>query len=423
MTARAFASKPRVSRGIHLFIALLVLLLLPIQICKLVICTPVQAFWDDTIRDKTCLNQGILFLCDTMIAVLSDLVILVLPICLTWSLAAPVEKKLKISALLGAGGIAVGLTVYRLYRSWLYANKTDSTMDYVPLGLLAWVIFSFSPPPQTPLSKCVRSQAWKRKQKEADKPHNPHRTGELSIGIVCACLPSLNILLERRLAKKYLASGGSPHHHRPRRGLDPLDELDNSESKRSGGSARFASWLSSRLSTNTSNTTGMWEASQVQVAATTASFGGGVGGGGGPLPPPPSHADPYAHGHSHTAATTTILQVDVELGTITETAGEEVDITSGQGQSGRSRVLSIDGRREGWLAPSPTLACQDEGAGKQGGKSSHHQMAPSSEVIYVGEMPATGAEPTLSQWDFIWDGTRTAFTDTRLQELRNHRLP
>lgn len=137
MTAHAFASKPRVSRGIHLFIALLVLLSLPIQICKLVICTPVQAFWDDTIRDKTCLNQGILFLCDAMIAVLSDLVILILPICLTWSLAAPVEKKLKILALLGAGGIAVGLTVYRLYRSWLYANKTDSTKDYVPLGLLA----------------------------------------------------------------------------------------------------------------------------------------------------------------------------------------------------------------------------------------------------------------------------------------------
>lgn len=142
--------------------------------------------------------------------------------------------------------------------------------------------------------------------------------------------------------------------------------------------------------------------------------------------PPPSRADPYAHGHSHMATTTTtILQVDVdvELGIITETAGEDMDITSGQGQSGRSRVLSIDGRREGWLAPSPTMACQDEGAGKEGGKSGHNQRAPTSEVIYVGETTATGGEPILPQWDFIWDGTRTAFTDTRLQELRNHRSP
>lgn len=142
------------------------------------------------------------------------------------------------------------------------------------------------------------------------------------------------------------------------------------------------------------------------------------------MPPPPPH--PYAHGHLHTATTTTTIfqvDVDVELGTIAETAGEEMDVTSGQGRSGRSRVLSIDGRREGWLAPSPTLACQDEEAGKQGEKSGHHQMAPSSEVIYVGETTATGGEPTLAQWDFIWDGRRTAFTDTRLQELRNHRPP
>lgn len=137
MTARAFASKPLVSKGIHIFIMLLVLMFLPIQVCKMVICTPVEAFWDDSVEDKTCLNQGILFLCDSMIAVLSDLVILVLPVYLTWSLAVPAETKLKISVLLGAGGIAVGLTAYRLYKSWLYASTTDLTMDYVPIAILA----------------------------------------------------------------------------------------------------------------------------------------------------------------------------------------------------------------------------------------------------------------------------------------------
>lgn len=138
MTARVFGgSKPHISRRIHIFIALLVLMFLPIQICKMAICTPVQAFWDESIQDKTCLNQGILFLCDSMIAVLSDLAILVLPIYLTWSLSVPIKKKLKISILLGAGGIVVGLTAYRLYKSWQYSSSKDLTVDYVQIAILS----------------------------------------------------------------------------------------------------------------------------------------------------------------------------------------------------------------------------------------------------------------------------------------------
>lgn len=160
MIARAFASssKPRIARGIHLFIGLLVLLFLPIQICKLAICRPIRTFWEDQSSHShkqndgadnsnnimgRCLNQGILFLCDSIVAVLSDLAILLLPIYLTWSLAVAVEKKLKISVLLGAGGIAVGLTAYRLYKSWQYAQTTNLTVDYVPIAILSYVGFSF----------------------------------------------------------------------------------------------------------------------------------------------------------------------------------------------------------------------------------------------------------------------------------------
>lgn len=117
---------------------MLVIMFLPIQICKMAICTPVDAFWDDSITDKKCLNQGILFVCDSLIAVLSDLAILVLPIYLTWSLSVTVEKKLQILILLGAGGIAVvGLTAYRLYKSWLYAASSDITVDIVPIAILS----------------------------------------------------------------------------------------------------------------------------------------------------------------------------------------------------------------------------------------------------------------------------------------------
>lgn len=195
------------------------------------------------------------------------------------------------------------------------------------------------------------------------------------------------MLLERRLAKKH-ATGSS----------NKSRENESSSEKRFKGSTKFASWLSSKISTNNTSTT-MWDHS----LATT-----------GALP------DPHPH--------TTILQVnvDVELGTITETAGEEeMDITRGQAQSGRSRVLSIDGRREGWLAPSSSTTTTTTTAGQKPSRGMHgksdwrlggRNMAPNSGVIYVGESGGP-------QWDFIWDGRRTAFTETRLQELRHQRPP
>lgn len=185
--------------------------------------------------------------------------------------------------------------------------------------------------------------------------------------------------MERRLANKGTGPNGSS---------DP----ERMQEQRSSGSKKFASWLSSKLSTNTSTT--LWD----QATTTT-----------GP------------------EVQTTILQtnVDVELGTITETVGEEeMDITRGQGLSGRTRVMSIDGRREGWLAPSTEgqergrrlLQQQQQQQQQPKAKSAGRNiLVPSSEVVFVGE--------TVPEWDFIWDGRRTPFTETRLQELRHERPP
>lgn len=357
MTARAFAgSRPRIAKSIHAFIILLMILFLPIQVCKMVICTPLQAFWDDSIQDETCLNQGILYMCDTTIAMVSDLAILGLPIYLTWSLSVKIEKKLKISILLGAGGIAVGLTAYRLYKTWMYTNTKDLTVDVVAIITLSYVKIALGPLASTEATK----------EEESVTTDMQYRTGELSIGIVCACLPSVNLLLERRASKKCLYQNDS-------------SDITTKDKHRPKSSSKFSSWITSKRSTTTTHTPTTWEQS------TTG----------------PNHTTVYQ------------VDIDVELGTITEIAGEDdMDIIRGQGRSGRTRVMSMDGRREGWLAPS---------TGQQKKNNKNHDPktglpTSSSEVVFVGES-------NIPPWDFIWDGRRTAFTDTRLQELKHERPP
>lgn len=84
-----------------------------VTILKILICTPIDLFWDPKITGK-CLNEHVIFIADTVMSVLSDLVVLALPVPLLWSLQMPLRRKLKIAALLGAGGIATVTSVVRL---------------------------------------------------------------------------------------------------------------------------------------------------------------------------------------------------------------------------------------------------------------------------------------------------------------------
>lgn len=88
----------------------------------------------------------------------------------------PLRKKLKILVLLGAGGVATAVTIYRLYLVILFLSSTDVTSDFVVLDLVTQV---------DPNSVDLLTQL------------TLHRCLELVIGIVCACLPSTNILYER----------------------------------------------------------------------------------------------------------------------------------------------------------------------------------------------------------------------------------
>lgn len=136
MTARVFAMKETVARAIYIFIVVLGLAYLPVQLIKTFICTPIYAYWEVDVPGATCLPQRKVFISDLCLAILTDFIVLLLPIPLTYSLRLPMFKKIKVVALLGIGGAAVALVIYRMYLVIsLFEDSTDVTSDFVVLDL------------------------------------------------------------------------------------------------------------------------------------------------------------------------------------------------------------------------------------------------------------------------------------------------
>ncbi|KAJ9413348.1 hypothetical protein QL093DRAFT_2570059 [Fusarium oxysporum] len=98
--------------GIYIFIGMLVAYYVSGLFIKIFICWPISAYWKGE-TDK-CLNQSAIIFADTIISAISDLVILLLPTPLTWSLQLSRRKRLRVIGILCAGGVATAFSIYRL---------------------------------------------------------------------------------------------------------------------------------------------------------------------------------------------------------------------------------------------------------------------------------------------------------------------
>lgn len=164
MLVRFFAPFRKMVILIYAFIGFLVAYAIAVTIAKICICMPISTFWlgIDVTHGK-CLVELNLFLTDSIISVISDLMILMLPVALGSMLKMPFKKKLKIMIILAAGGLACIATIVRLVWVIIYRTSADST----------WII------------------------KRIDLLTNI----EITIGICCACLPAIGVLGSR--VKRY----------------------------------------------------------------------------------------------------------------------------------------------------------------------------------------------------------------------------
>ncbi|KAK2036814.1 hypothetical protein LZ31DRAFT_425840, partial [Colletotrichum somersetense] len=164
LIVRVFSVSTGVARALCSGMVFFLVCYITMELFKAFVCNPVQAYWDPTIPNFRCMNQSTLFMCDTFVSILSDLIILGVPTVLAWRLRVSTAKRLKIILLLGTGGLGVAVTVYRMFLVVKYRATTDPTTDFVPLD---WTV-----------------------------------AGELAIGVICACFPPINHLIERRAARR-----------------------------------------------------------------------------------------------------------------------------------------------------------------------------------------------------------------------------
>jgi hypothetical protein len=123
--------------GVNILIGLLVIYYVSGWFIKLFICRPISAYWRGE-ADK-CMNQSAIITSDAIISVVSDLTILLLPTPLTWSLQLPRRRRLRVSGILCAGGIATAFSIYRLAMIVSERNSTNQTIVFIKVILSGYV--------------------------------------------------------------------------------------------------------------------------------------------------------------------------------------------------------------------------------------------------------------------------------------------
>nr|XP_036578884.1 uncharacterized protein CTRU02_11138 [Colletotrichum truncatum]KAF6786267.1 integral membrane protein [Colletotrichum truncatum] len=322
LEARVFAVHASVARGIHIFIILLLVCYIPIQTLKTIICIPISAFWNPHTLNPKCLNQRKIFIADLSLAIITDFVILILPIPLLWGLRMSFRKKLKILVLLGAGGVATAVTVYRMYLVVLFLSSVDVTADFVVLDLVTSL--------------------------------------ELVIGVVCACLPSMNILYER-LRRGEPAKACS------------LPQKASDYRKRSDNSSYWWSMMTGKPS----------KPARTDVATITEAA------------------------RSPNNATTFDTELAILSGhpmgvrsPILEPEKNPISVQCEDEWAYNPRANSMDGRREGWLAPGGESSTQGTSPARSLNWQHHELEARKSwEAVWERAIPPDGLSPVVEDDD------------------------
>lgn len=135
LIARVFAPYKRRTQGVYALGALLIVYYLATLIMKIRVCWPISAYWLG--YHERCFNQSAIITADAVISTVTDVIILLLPLPLTWSLQLPPNKKIRVACMLAVGGLAAAFSAYRLRILLTEGSSPDVTIVYVQLVLSA----------------------------------------------------------------------------------------------------------------------------------------------------------------------------------------------------------------------------------------------------------------------------------------------
>lgn len=133
LIARVFAPYKNKVLGIYALGGLLTIYYIIGLILKIRICSPISAYWHS--HTEKCLNQSALITADSIISTVTDAIILLLPLPLTWSLQIPQKKKIRVGLMLAVGGLATAFSAWRLHLILTDGDSPDFTILFVQVVL------------------------------------------------------------------------------------------------------------------------------------------------------------------------------------------------------------------------------------------------------------------------------------------------
>lgn len=198
---RVFSPYKTYVRWIYGFLVCISIYYAVMMLCKILICRPISMFWGAT-TNGTCFDERSLILTDSVISVVSDAVVLLLPLPLTKDLQVGIKAKLKIGLVFGVGGIAVVFSLIRLVFIIQEGQSADQTYAFLQINLFGYVCLA--PSSRSRLhSKCLQTLVfeWDAGPDVMLKLLMCLRIAECGIGVVCACFPLLPALWKSILHK------------------------------------------------------------------------------------------------------------------------------------------------------------------------------------------------------------------------------
>lgn len=190
--ARVFSPYRKTVIFIYVFLGIMLAYYIPAVIVKIRICDPIAKFWaPDT--PGSCLDQTSIILADAVVSVVSDMAILILPLPLTVGLQLPLKKKMRVMVVLGAGGLACASSIVRLILIILTGQSQDGTLAFMRINMFGYDY----------------SLNWISLYRLADD-FFVVRNAEITIGVICACLPALSALISRT-HREYTSNKYSSH--------------------------------------------------------------------------------------------------------------------------------------------------------------------------------------------------------------------
>ncbi|RDW66535.1 hypothetical protein BP6252_10170 [Coleophoma cylindrospora] len=138
-------------------------------------CNPVQGFWRPAIA-KSCISRDALWITNSSISIVTDLVILCIPVSTILGLNIPLCRKIPIFCMFGVGIVACLVTILRMGSLVKASRDHDITCD-IPAPLCCFVVL-------TPADINAITAVWS--------------ISEITAAIICASVPGIKPIFQRR---------------------------------------------------------------------------------------------------------------------------------------------------------------------------------------------------------------------------------